>query len=237
MHMRRIDIVSHAPARAFCAMPIIKQLILNQLRIWRDRVVLELIAARSTGCRIDPRALIHIDKGCSLTVGRDVKIMAFTVVLVEYDRQAAQSSKAVLEIGDGTYIGELNNIRAAGYTRIGKNCLISQGVSIIGNNHSYAPDRPMIDQPVRTDKLGVTVGDDVWIGANATLLPGVTVGDGAIIAAGAVVTADVEPYTIVAGIPARLLKRRTLSEDNTNLLTEKNRLVPTGSEHPPNSTA
>jgi phosphonate metabolism protein (transferase hexapeptide repeat family) len=52
------------------------------------------------------------------------------------------------------------------------------------------------------------IGNDVWMGHGAILLPGVTVGDGAVVAAGAVVTRDVEPYTIVAGVPARPIKRR-----------------------------
>ena len=53
----------------------------------------------------------------------------------------------------------------------------------------------------------MTVGNDVWIGGGATLLPGVTVGDGAVIAAGAVVTRPVEPYTLVGGNPARFIKK------------------------------
>lgn len=54
----------------------------------------------------------------------------------------------------------------------------------------------------------VRIGNDVWIGANAVILPGVTVGDGAVIAAGAVVTKDVKPYSIVGGVPAKLIKYR-----------------------------
>ena len=52
----------------------------------------------------------------------------------------------------------------------------------------------------------IRVGNDVWIGANATVLPGVTVGDGAVIAAGAVVTRDVPPMTVVGGVPAKIIK-------------------------------
>ena len=69
-------------------------------------------------------------------------------------------------------------------------------------NHVEDPDRraDMVPSPVR-------IRDKVWIGANVTILPGVSIGEGAIIAAGAVVTKDVEPRTVVGGIPARILKR------------------------------
>ena len=53
----------------------------------------------------------------------------------------------------------------------------------------------------------ITIGKDVWIGANATVVPGVTIGDGAVIAAGAVVTRDVPPNVVVGGVPARVLKK------------------------------
>ena len=54
----------------------------------------------------------------------------------------------------------------------------------------------------------VTIGHDVWIGHGATILPGVTIGDGAVVGAGAVVSRDIEPYTIVGGVPARVIRRR-----------------------------
>lgn len=63
------------------------------------------------------------------------------------------------------------------------------------------------DSPIRNNRP-VTIGNDVWIGANAVILPGVTIGDGAVIAAGAVVTKDVEDYSIVGGIPAKVIKYR-----------------------------
>ncbi|MBS1813480.1 MAG: CatB-related O-acetyltransferase [Acidobacteria bacterium] len=113
-----------------------------------------------------------------------------------------------LEIGNHTYIGELNNIRAAGITRIGSHCLIAQGVSIIGSNHGMEREQPMGHQVWRMDKLGVVISDDVWIGTNATILPGVHIGRGAIVAAGSVVTKSVPEYAIVAGIPAQIIRHR-----------------------------
>ena len=55
--------------------------------------------------------------------------------------------------------------------------------------------------------MPITIGNDVWIGGNSTILPGVTIGDGAVVAAGAVVTKDVEPNTIVGGVPAKVIKK------------------------------
>ncbi|MDE6794818.1 MAG: sugar O-acetyltransferase, partial [Muribaculaceae bacterium] len=84
---------------------------------------------------------------------------------------------------------------------IGDKCLIGHNCTICTVNHSQNPENrgDMTCQPVK-------IGNKVWVGANVTILPGVTVGDGAIIAAGAVVTKDVEPNTIVGGVPAKKIK-------------------------------
>ena len=84
---------------------------------------------------------------------------------------------------------------------IGDDVLIGQNAVIATLNHAMDPARrgDMIPAPVR-------IGNQVWLGANVTLLPGVTVGDGAVVAAGAVVTKDVPPRTIVAGVPAKVIK-------------------------------
>ena len=68
-------------------------------------------------------------------------------------------------------------------------------------------------------KGDITLGDDVWVGANVTICSGVTIGQGAVIAAGAVVTKDVEPYTIVGGVPARIIRYRFSQEIIKRLLT------------------
>jgi len=103
---------------------------------------------------------------------------------------------------------------------IGKFCSIAHGASFILNGGNHFADRissypfPVFgcwgtqDPGPWPNKSSITIGHDVWIGWNATILPGVTIGDGAIIAAQSVVTSDVEPYTIVGGNPARLIKRR-----------------------------
>jgi acetyltransferase-like isoleucine patch superfamily enzyme len=187
---------------------IVKGLVLNQLRVVRDRVVLERIAAEFDNCRIDPRAQIRIRQNSRLRFGKNVSIAAYTVIWVWPDHVTGPGSVATLEVGDFTYFGEFNNIRVAGITRIGSKCQISQGVSIIGSNHSTVPGIPIIDQPWRTDKVDVSIEDDVWVGANSTILPGVTIGSGSIVAAGSVVTKSVPPNVVVAGVPARFIGDR-----------------------------
>ncbi|MGZ6956735.1 MAG: acyltransferase [Acidimicrobiia bacterium] len=88
-----------------------------------------------------------------------------------------------------------------GKVTIGDRVRIAAYVVLVGENHVFDdPDVPIMDQGL--DQQGVVVGDDVWIGAHVTVVDGVTIGSHSVIAAGAVVTADVAPYSIVAGVPA-----------------------------------
>ncbi|TCD02013.1 hypothetical protein EZ449_19380 [Pedobacter frigidisoli] len=104
----------------------------------------------------------------------------------------------------------MNNIRAAGgKILIGEKCLIAQNVNLIGSNHSIAKEHNILDQSWDDSKLNVIIGNDVWIGCGATILPGVKIGNGAIIAAGSVVVRDVEEYAIHGGIPAKFIKFRS----------------------------
>ena len=86
--------------------------------------------------------------------------------------------------------------------RIGHNCLIGPDVGIYTAGHRLQPEGRMLDGY----GMPITIGNDVWIGGHATILPGVTIGDGAVVAAGAVVTKDVLPRTLVGGNPARSMK-------------------------------
>jgi acetyltransferase-like isoleucine patch superfamily enzyme len=156
---------------------------------------------------ISQLATFHFHDSNDINIGKGCYIGEFTTIWVlNYNKDVKNSC---LVIGDNTYIGEQNNIRASGgRIVIGKNCLISQQVSLIAANHSYSPDKPIKDQPWSTEKNFVIIGDDVWIGAGVQVMPGVKIGKGAIVSAGSVVTKDVDEYTIVAGIPARKLKKR-----------------------------
>ncbi|MBZ4191515.1 hypothetical protein K7B07_21555 [Niabella sp. 3A5MI-3] len=78
---------------------------------------------------------------------------------------------------------------------------------IFSRNHKIPPNCGQIFHSGHDNKK-VTIGKDVWIGASCIILPGVTIGDGAIVAAGSVVTKDVAPFTIVAGVPSKEIKKR-----------------------------
>ena len=107
-----------------------------------------------------------------------------------------------IHCGHDVAFGEYSHIRANGGLRIGSRVMIASHVIITSRAHPLELPRYGI-----TEDQSIEIGDDVWIGAGAVVLPGVRIGTGAVIAAGAVVTQNVEPHTVVAGVPARAIKK------------------------------
>ena len=107
-------------------------------------------------------------------------------------------------IGDYTRIGIHNTI--IGPVCIGSHVNLAQGITVTALNHNFEDKTKRIDDQGITTKP-VIIGDDVWIGANAVILPGVTIGKHCVVAAGAVVTKDVQDNTIVGGVPAKEIKK------------------------------
>jgi acetyltransferase-like isoleucine patch superfamily enzyme len=108
-------------------------------------------------------------------------------------------------------------VDTSGGVQIGDRALIGYGTKIISSNHVIPPNRGSIFH-AGYDKRPVVIGKDVWIGANVIILPGRTIGEGAVIAAGSVVTKNVEPYTIVGGNPAKLIRRRDETQQIAKLI-------------------
>ena len=106
-------------------------------------------------------------------------------------------------IGDYTRIGI--HCTVIGPVCIGNHVNLAQGITVTALNHNYADSSRRIDEQGISTKP-VVIGDDVWIGANAVILPGVTIGRHVVVAAGAVVTKDVPDYSLVAGVPAKVIK-------------------------------
>lgn len=124
-----------------------------------------------------------------------------------------------IEIGNDVFIGRNCNIQSEeGLIIIGDHVMFGPGVNIHGVDHDITPsDIPMKSRPRTAGEKGVVkIGNDVWVGANSIILKDVEISDGAVVAAGSVVTHDVPPYAIVAGVPAKILKFRT------TLTTDKN---------------
>ena len=107
-------------------------------------------------------------------------------------------------IGDYTRIGLHNTV--IGPVTIGSHVNLAQGITVTALNHNFEdPNKRIDEQGISTTP--VTIEDDVWIGANAVVLPGVTIGNHSVVAAGAVVTKDVPPHSLVAGVPAKVIKQ------------------------------
>lgn len=107
-------------------------------------------------------------------------------------------------IGDHTRVGLHNTI--IGPVTIGHHVNLAQGITVTALNHNFS------DTGKRIDEQGITtapvmIEDDIWIGANAVILPGVKIGNHSVVAAGAVVTKNVPPHTLVAGVPAKVIKQ------------------------------
>jgi len=112
-----------------------------------------------------------------------------------------------IAIGANSYIGHQCVLYGSGEIEIGSDVLIAPRVVITSQQHDFTrPDLPIRLQEQRFQRI--VIGNDVWIGAGAIVLPGVTIGDGAVIAAGAVVSRDVPPRAVAMGVPARVLRLR-----------------------------
>lgn len=108
-------------------------------------------------------------------------------------------------IGNNSGIGL--NCRLSGPLSIGNDVMMAPNVTIVTQNHEVSDTEiPMRLQTAPKKK--VVIGNDVWIGTNVVIMPGITIGNGCIIGAGAVVTKDVPDYAVVGGIPAKIIKYR-----------------------------
>ena len=153
----------------------------------------------------------HLPESYKANVGqRAIRAFCGKLLLAKCGKNVNIEKNAIfsysVELGDNSGLGI--NCRISGKAMFGKNVMMGPNVSIFTTNHAFDRlDVPMCQQG-NSKERPVTVGDDVWIGAGAIILPGVTVGNGAIIGAGAVVTKDVPEYAIVGGNPAKVIKSR-----------------------------
>ena len=172
-------------------------LIMNQ-RDARPRWYIRLLAPfyqyRGRGSKIYPNVRMDTPPYRKFSLGRQSVIESFCCI---------NNAVGDIIIGEHTRIGIHNTI--IGPVTIGSHVNLAQGIVVTALNHNFEDTTRRIDeQGISTQP--VVIGDDVWIGANAVILPGVTIGHHVVVAAGAVVTKDVPDNCVVGGIPAKILK-------------------------------
>jgi len=174
--------------------------------LWRAEEVIEELRRRNPDARISSDAIfegweqgtialaagVHIERGCFFALGEP------------------HNGYGSLVVGERTFISQNNNFRFGnGATiRIGADCLIAQFCTLVSVNHSTARDVTIAEAALDAHRIGITIGDGVWLGAGVIVLPGVTIADGAVIGAGAVVTRDIASFEIHGGNPARKIGER-----------------------------
>jgi acetyltransferase-like isoleucine patch superfamily enzyme len=168
----------------------------------RERVRRQLVA-RDTGIRI--HWSVEVRSPNRLALGSDVHVDRG--VLLHCGGMDWSPPTGRISIGAQSYIGPHCVLFGAGGIEIEDGVLISPGVVITSHQHTFEEtDRDIREQP--SEFAPVVIERNVWIGANATILPGVRLGERSIVGAGAVVTRDVTARAMVVGVPARVVRER-----------------------------
>lgn len=186
------------------------------LKIWLKESKGMLFVGRN--CRIRHCHKIRI--GRTITIGDNVEINALSRGGIRIGNNVTILRNSIIEctgvlrelgeslvIGDNVGIAQNCFIQVRGRVVIGSNVMFGPNVSIFSENHGHADTSiPMIEQ--ETARKGVEIGEDNWLGSGSRILDGVKLGKGCIVAAGAVVTESFPEYSVIGGIPARLLRKR-----------------------------
>ena len=162
---------------------------------WFVRLLAPLYQQRGQGSKIYHSVRMDTPPYRKFSLGRHSVVESFSCI---------NNAVGDVIIGDYTRIGLHCTI--IGPVTIGSHVHLAQGITVTALNHNFADTNKRIDEQGITTKT-VCIGDDVWIGTNAVILPGVTIGSHVVVAAGAVVTKDVPDNCVVGGVPAKLLKK------------------------------
>lgn len=153
------------------------------------------------GAYLDQGAYLHACPA-GIEIGAGTIVMHGAVLHVYNFRDLPHAG---IRIGRDSLVGEYTVIRGQGGVQIGDRVYTSPFCQIVAVDHVFDdPRRPFVEQGITAQ--GIVIEDDVWVGSGAIVTDGVRIGRGAVVAAGAVVTRDVPPHTVVAGVPARPVK-------------------------------
>ena len=162
---------------------------------WYVRLLAPLYQHRGRGSKIYSSVRMDTPPYRHFSLGRQSVIESYCCI---------NNAVGDVVIGDYTRIGIHNTI--IGPVTIGNHVNLAQSITVTALNHNFDDANKRIDeQGVSTSQT--VIDDDVWIGANAVILSGVTIGTHSVVAAGAVVTKDVPPHSLVAGVPAKIIKK------------------------------
>jgi len=162
---------------------------------WYIRLMAPLYQYRGRGSKIYPSVRMDTPPYRQFRIGRRSVIESYCCI---------NNAVGDVVIGDHTRIGI--HCTVIGPVTIGSHVNLAQGITVTALNHNFEDATKRIDEQGIATKP-VTISDDVWIGANAVILPGVTIGRHAVVAAGAVVTKDVPDNCVVGGVPAKIIKK------------------------------
>lgn len=170
---------------------------------------LTYMIAKLRGAKVHPTSVIYpTAQICryprNVAVGRDS-------ILKSGAKLTACNPEAYVSIGERTTVGEQSLIYASCNISIGNDVMIGPRLYVVDTQHGTELGLKMNLQKNRENP--VIIGDDCWIGANVTILPGVKLGNGCVVGAGSVVLKDVPDYTVVAGVPARVIRKRVEAEN------------------------
>jgi len=152
--------------------------------------------------QIDPAARFDLSWGGSLQTGQYC-CFCHGALIAPYGGK--------ITFGDRVYVGPYCVIYGHGDLTVGRNTMIAAHTVIIPANHAFDRlDQPICEQPVT--RVGVEIGEDVWIASGVRILDGVRIGKGCVIGAGAVVTRSLPDYSVAVGVPAKVIKTRRPTE-------------------------
>jgi acetyltransferase-like isoleucine patch superfamily enzyme len=173
------------------------------------------VVSRGTRLKVGPGSRLVIPRGsflflgfdhltpapCMVQLRKNARMSIDGTVHINRGTRVFVNDGAHLEIGTRSFINDCSTVTCSEHIRIGSGCAISWSSNILDTTvHEL-----LVCGVPRPRSRPVTVGDGVWIGTGAIILPGVTIGDGAVVGAGSVVTSDVKSGTVVAGNPARVI--------------------------------